>query len=179
MRPSEQAPCVECGAPRRKNANKCRDCYNTAKRTMWRERGEKSWEICRSRRARDIRAHVATDIQGDPLLCTIMSCYLVRGKRRTIMAVTSRQAKEWARTHLGVERGDVIEDVCTLAEIDYNLTPIPLEPYGWKQKYNMEATVKEGSVCLNCGKPTEQHSKATQLCPDRFAHFKQATEATP
>ena len=29
------------------------------------------------------------------------------------------------------------------------------------------------SVCANCGKPIEQHSKATQLCPDRFAHFEQ------
>jgi NMD protein affecting ribosome stability and mRNA decay len=29
------------------------------------------------------------------------------------------------------------------------------------------------SVCVNCGKPIELHSKATQLCPDRFAHFEQ------
>ena len=30
------------------------------------------------------------------------------------------------------------------------------------------------SVCINCGKPKEEHSKATELCPTRFAHFEQA-----
>ena len=29
------------------------------------------------------------------------------------------------------------------------------------------------SVCVNCGKPKEEHSKATELCPTRFAHFEQ------
>lgn len=134
MRPSEQAPCVECGAPRKANANKCRECYNEAKRRAWKQGGAKTWDICRSRRARDIRAHVATDIHGDPTTITIMHCYIVRGRRKTIMAVTSRQAKQWAREHLGVDMGDVVEDVCTLAEIDYNITPIDLTQYGWKPK---------------------------------------------
>ena len=31
-----------------------------------------------------------------------------------------------------------------------------------------------GQVCINCGKPKEEHSKATELCPTRFAHFEQA-----
>jgi len=35
-----------------------------------------------------------------------------------------------------------------------------------------QPTVSE-SVCVNCGKPIELHSKATQLCPDRFSHFEQ------
>jgi hypothetical protein len=30
------------------------------------------------------------------------------------------------------------------------------------------------SACINCGKPKEEHSKATELCPTRFAHFEQA-----
>jgi hypothetical protein len=30
------------------------------------------------------------------------------------------------------------------------------------------------SACINCGKPKEEHSKATELCPTMFAHFEQA-----
>ena len=27
------------------------------------------------------------------------------------------------------------------------------------------------STCINCGKPKEEHSKVTELCPTMFAHF--------
>jgi hypothetical protein len=138
MRPSEQAPCAVCGAPeRRNNSNKCKPCYNEAKRKAWANGAPKTWEICRSRRARDIRAHVATDIKGDPMPDTIMSCYFVRGRRKAIMAVTSRQAKEWARENLGVDKSEVVEDVCALHEIDYNLTPIDLKRYGWNKQQQL------------------------------------------
>ena len=29
------------------------------------------------------------------------------------------------------------------------------------------------SVCINCGQERNKHSKATELCPDRFKHYEQ------
>lgn len=29
------------------------------------------------------------------------------------------------------------------------------------------------SVCLNCGKPIEQHSPYTRMCPDKVSHYEQ------
>jgi len=40
------------------------------------------------------------------------------------------------------------------------------------KQLRQDAVIK--SACVNCGKPKEEHSKASELCPTRFAHFKQA-----
>jgi hypothetical protein len=35
------------------------------------------------------------------------------------------------------------------------------------------------SACVNCRKSKEEHSKATELCPTRFAHFEQDVYCLP
>jgi hypothetical protein len=136
QRPSELLPCDKCGGTnRKKNSNKCIDCFNDAQRQRWRDQKNGTIEVKARKSSNAIKSYLAVDEPLKITLDTPVQCYYSKAFRVCILAVRRKDAKEWLKTHKGVVKEDFMDmSTCRISEIDVNLTDIDLTQYGWKPK---------------------------------------------
>lgn len=136
QRPSEVSPCAKCGGVnRKKNSNKCVDCYNDAQRQRWRDQKNGTIEAKPRKSSSAIKSYLAVDEPLRITLDTVVQCYYSKPFRVCILAVRRKDAKDWLKKYKGVVKEDFMDmSVCRISEIDVNLTDIDLTQYGWKPK---------------------------------------------
>jgi hypothetical protein len=130
-RTSETALCIRCNAaPRRSNANKCKDCYNAAKRAK-----RANPDNPHPPRRKNIITFLAVEEHLAITASTVVHCYYCQPFRVCIFAHRRTDAMKWMKLTKGVTKESFIEkSVCSISEIDVNMTDIDLTQYGWKHK---------------------------------------------
>lgn len=149
-----QDPCA-CGRPKDCTSTQCRKCYDAARRPRSDSsegftecpRCEGRMSVTRSicikcqraqhtgsksaaaGRKSHIEAFVAAPLNAGVRGDTIVNCYYFRTRRINILATTIRRAKEHIRDFYGGDMSEVVASVCSIKEININLTDIDLSQW--------------------------------------------------
>lgn len=65
---------------------------------------------------------------------TMVRCLYWRPRRTCILASRRADAVRYIRSMGSQNQDELLESVCSISEVDVNLTKVDLEQYGWKNK---------------------------------------------
>lgn len=134
-RPSELLPCATCGAEKREwSSNKCRNCRNAAAReAMARVRSGTGGDTRSKGRGDNIGNYLVTAGVVVPGPMTMVRCNYWKPRRICILASKRTDAIRYIRKIGSCSPEEIYESVCSIAEVDVNLTNIDLSQYGWRK----------------------------------------------
>jgi hypothetical protein len=149
-----QDPCA-CGRPKDCTSTQCRKCYDAQRRprsetsdafiecprcegrmmagramcTKCQRAQHTGSKTASTGRKSQIEAFMAGPLSAGVRGDSIVNCYYWKQRRINILATTATRAKDHVRDFYGGDRSEVVTSVCSIKEININLTEIDLSQY--------------------------------------------------